>query len=107
MKKDTQGVTAFHGIFEQKLSNIVKTIKKIRKDPDKKSRVKELLSEARALKKLIHKGRKQSNQYMIEIPISVDNGQLQHGETSSRLPIKIVDTRLVGGLLIVEFEIPN
>lgn len=105
MRDNKQSITAFHGVFEQKISRIVKTIKKIRKDPNEKSRVKELLTEAKALKKLINTGRKKPTQYSIEIPISVVDGQIQLAETSAKTHIKILDTRLVGGLLVVEFNI--
>ena len=99
---EKQKITAFHGIFEQRLSTIVKRIKKIRKHPEQKEQVTKLLNEAKDLKKALKKGKKP--QLRIEIPIRVVDGVVTLADTSASSSIKILDTRLVGGLLIVDFE---
>ncbi len=105
MRDNKRSITAFHGVFEQKISRIVKTIKKIRKDPNENSRVKELLAEAKSLKKLINTGRKKPTQYSIEIPIGIVDDQIFLGDTNAKKHLKILDTRFVGGLLVVEFNV--
>lgn len=104
--EETPAITAFHGIFEQRFLSIVKQIKKIRKHPGKESRVKELLIEAKHLKKLIKKDRKKGIKHSIEIPIKIVDGQISLGQIGSTNPVRILDTRMAGGLLIVDFETP-
>lgn len=99
---EKQKITAFHGIFEQRLTAIVKRIKKIRKHPEQKEQVRKLLIEAKDLKKTLKKSKKP--QYRIEIPIRIENSEVVLAETSASSSIKILDTRLVGGLLIVDFQ---
>lgn len=69
-------ITAFDNIFSQKLDRIVKDIKKIRKDPTKKDRVKQLLHEAKELKKIIKRGKKNPVVHTIDMPYVLLNGQL-------------------------------
>lgn len=58
--KPKDGITAFNGIFEQRLTKLVKDIKKIRKDPASKDKLKRLISEGRDLKNAVKKDRKAS-----------------------------------------------
>ena len=100
-------ITAFHGVFENKLAQLIKKIRKMRKDPKERHRVKELLSEAKKLKKLIKKDRKKQTIHTIEIPLTVyGEGALPCvSDASSKHPVKILDSRLVGGLVLVDFEV--
>ena len=102
MTTESQKITAFHGIFENRLKGLIKRIKELRKqDPSNKQQLKTLLSEAKNLRKIIKKDKKQKQQYTIQIPI---NGEL-NGEPDTSGPIKINDVRLVGGLLVVDYEL--
>lgn len=102
MTEETQKITAFHGIFESRLKGLIKKIKELRKqDPSNKQQLKTLLSEAKQLRKIIKKDKKQSHEFSIQIPI---DGELK-GEPESTGPIKINGVRLVGGLLIVDYEL--
>lgn len=106
MSNKKEPITAFHGVFENKLSQLIKKIRKIRKDPKERHRVKDLLAEAKKLKKLIKKDRKKQIIHTIEIPLTVYGECLPCvSDASSKHPIKILDTRLVGGLVLVDFEV--
>lgn len=69
-------ITAFDNIFNQKLDRIVKDIKKLRKDPSKKDKVKQLLNEAKELKKIIKRDKKNPVIHTVDIPYVILNGQL-------------------------------
>lgn len=64
---DKPVITAFNPIFEQKLHSLLKDIKKLRKDPEKKSRVKQCIAEARQLKKIL-KASKNDDVIVITLP---------------------------------------
>lgn len=103
-KADTSKITAFHGVFEKRLGVLIKKIKKLRKeDPSAKDRLKELLGEAKKLKKTIKKedSNKKYGKFSIQVPL---NGTVV-GEIDHSGPISITDSRLVGGLLIIECDI--
>lgn len=76
-------ITAFHGIFEERLNKLVKHIKKIRKDPLSKEKVKNLIAEAKELKKLIKKEKVVSVTHSIEIEYNIVDGHLELQESSS------------------------
>lgn len=102
MTEETQKITAFHGIFESRLKGLIKKIKEIRKqNPSNKQQLKTLLSEAKQLRKIIKKDKKQKHEYSIQIPVF---GEL-NGQPESSGPIMIKDVRLVGGLLIIDYEL--
>lgn len=97
-------ITAFHGVFEDKLNKIIIRINKLRKDPNSKSKVKALIVEAKALKKLIKKDKKESYNHTIHLPIHIVDEQIVIDESESSDRVKISDIRHVGGLLIIEFD---
>jgi hypothetical protein len=100
-------ITAFNGIFEQRLKNILKDIKKLRKDPASKDKVNRLIADAKQLKKDIKKEKKSSDSlYRIEIPIHCKDGEPVTGIVGSE-GIKSVEVRCVGGLIIVEFNMSD
>lgn len=102
MTDEKQSITAFHGIFESRLKGLIKKIKEIRKqDPSNKQQLKTLLSEAKQLRKIVKKEKKQSQQYTIQIPVT---GELT-GPYDSSGPINIKDVRLAGGLMIIDYEL--
>jgi hypothetical protein len=97
-------ITAFHGIFEQRLKNIIKDIKKVRKDPSSKDKVKRLVAEAKQLKKDIKKEKKSPTTYQLEIPVHCVDGTPNMGIIGSA-DVKVTEARCVGGLIIVEFTL--
>ena len=106
-KKDSvkkEPITAFHGVFETKLQKMIAKIRKLRKEPSGRAKAKELLAEAKKLKKLIKKDRKKTATYTIEIPIS-SKTPVSITMASSSHPVRVLDTREAGGLILVEFEI--
>ena len=56
-------ITAFLGIFEQKVERLIKDIKKHRKNPDRdKDHIKKLLKEAKSLRDLIRSAQENEKQ---------------------------------------------
>lgn len=76
MNNDNPVITAFNPIFEQKLNGLLKDIKKLRKDPTKKSRVKQCISEARALKKIL-KDSKNDDLITVIVPAGTYTADIQ------------------------------
>lgn len=71
-KKDTK-ITAFHGIFDQRLKALVKQIKKIRSTKDyDKARVKQLLKDAKVLR--AHIEVETTKELSIQIPYKIIDG---------------------------------
>ena len=65
-------ITAFNAIFAAKLDKLVKDIKKIRKDPTQRDKLKRCLSEAKQLKKAIKDSNKQVREYEIAFDYEID-----------------------------------
>lgn len=100
--KEKHKITVFNDIFESRLKALVKRIKEVRKkDKDNKTVLKVLLAEAKQLQKTVKQQRKHPELYSLCIPI---DGEIV-GEPDSSGPIRIKNTRIVGGLLIIDYEV--
>lgn len=98
-------ITAFSGIFEDKLHKLVKRIKKLRKDKASKSDIKVMIEEAKTLKKLINKPQNRNTGETVEIALAIDDGKVMVKESCSSHGIHLVNVRYVGGLLIVDLDV--
>lgn len=98
-------ITAFHGIFEERLKKLVKHIKHLRKDPTAKSQLKQLVIEAKDLKKLIKIDKPGISNHTIEIAYNIENGILCIDQVSSPTHCENIDIRCAGGLIILDFEV--
>lgn len=96
-------ITAFHHIFEDKLNHMITKIKKLRKDPDSKTKVKELVAEAKALKKLIKKEKKEQHNHHIQVSLDVITNESFVIDSSSR--IQILNAKCVDNILTIVFDV--
>lgn len=100
-------ITAFHGIFEDKLKRLISKIKKLRKDSTStsKQQVKNLIIEAKALKRLVRQDVPDDiNKHTIQVALRVVDGKIGIDESCPSNQIKMTDIRFVGGLLLIEFN---
>jgi hypothetical protein len=105
--QDAPKITAFSGIFEDKLHKLVKKIKKIkrlRKEKASQAKIKMLISEAKTLKKLVNKMPNDNTRQTIEIALSVVDGKILLKESCASNGLQLYNVRYVGGLLIVEVD---
>jgi len=101
-------ITAFHGIFEDKLDKLVKNIKKLRKDPSSKQKVREMILEAKLLKRLIKKDKKHKKEthvHQLQIALRIVDGQIGIDESFPSDRIKMLDISFRDGVLTVDFDI--
>lgn len=78
----SKSITAFNNIFAARLDKIIKDIKKIRRDPTKKDKLKLLLQEAKHLKKTIKdSSRKQIHNISIPYEFNVSGEFIIHSES--------------------------
>lgn len=104
MNSSKTKITAFHGIFEERLTKLVKHIKKIRKDPASKEKVKQLIFEAKELKKLVKKEKVKPVTHTLEIEYNIVDGHLELQELSSPSKLSNIEAHAAGGLLVINFE---
>lgn len=98
-------ITAFHGIFEERSKKLVKHIIQLRKDPTAKPKLKQLISEAKELKKLLKSEKPGISGHSLEVAYTIVDGKLQIDEISSPTKCDNIEIRCVGGLMVIEFDV--
>jgi hypothetical protein len=88
-----KNITAFNGIFTARLNKIIKDIKKVRRDPTKKDKLKSLLQEAKHLKHSIKTSNKKQH-YNISTTYEINEDGMILFDTVNLLSnngVKVVD----------------
>ena len=93
-ESNKKGITAFNAIFIERLSKLVKDIKKCRKDPNQQAKFKRCLAEAKALKQSIKESSKHKHKHNVTIPYEINeegNLIISTSTITFSMGIKIID----------------
>jgi hypothetical protein len=100
-------ITAFNNIFEGKLSQMVKDIKKIRKDPTKKDKLERLRKDAKELRKIIKKEKKKTQTLFVDFGYEMVDGKIEAKSINASMNVSNVQITSDGNIIRVNFEVPS
>jgi hypothetical protein len=89
-KNNTNCITTYNAIFTERFNKLIKNIKKIRRDPTKKDKLKSLLTEAKLLKQSIKESSKQKQNYNITVSYKIN----EDGTLVLHIPKKTLSTEI-------------